>query len=555
MKKKIIYGASLFFMLALAGCSEKQNSEKSNSSPESVAEEKETKKELTWNEYSNEQKEKKVNETLSEKNLGHYPVSPIIEELDYLYQNTGYTMGEFNAALDESIKKLEQLKLVEVIDRYGDDYFTEEDNLLSHDIHHVYEKDNKVFVLHGTSSSEDNLFLSVAEDGVWVKKDIPIRSNDVKIPNTIYDTDQRVSRLNSSTKHSPSGSRFYGNHKYTFFRSNVIGSPIIMADLEFDETGLVSEKIILEADGDNIYLAKTDTDSPAFLFEKKNGNEKSLKVYVNYDFSKPKYEVQVQSRYYGSIIHGNTNDLYINLTRGLLTYGDEDTGQLDLNSGEPIWDGDGQEKFWDLEFDTNTFESYAEDLMTITDAESNSIAKYNGDLELVGEELPIPIELDVDPGASFRGYKQTVTEDEIHIWQPVTYKNKIHLQLVRIAKGIDSGSSGSEETQGNVSNETSTNKNESLPSDLDPTLKKLVGEWETSAQDHYSMEFKADGTLNFHFNERNEVMKGSFKLDGQTLTIITPDKTSEHEIVLVGKDELQLSSKETGKLIHYTKVK
>src|SRR5690606_12934704 len=65
--------------------------------------------ELTWFEYSDEQKEELILEKVEKEEIGQYPAKGIVEGIDFLYANTDYSLDDFEEVLAESVESYERV--------------------------------------------------------------------------------------------------------------------------------------------------------------------------------------------------------------------------------------------------------------------------------------------------------------------------------------------------------------------------------------------------------------------------------------------------------------
>ncbi|SOC38612.1 hypothetical protein [Ureibacillus acetophenoni] len=425
MKKAFIFPTII--ILFLAACSSEQPEESiTNVSPTIEEEVEEVQEErLDWLGLSDEEKIKIVEEELETIGYGGYPVEEIIEKLDERYESGPdldfHFPDTFASIIDYEFK---EMKMVSWGQQYGDDYFAEDDE---HHIKHVIEDNENVYVIHGFNDFR-SLFYSVAKDGYWEERDVPLFANDI-LPNAI-----RNAGLNpESYDFFKVKVVYHNNHIYTLVRDKAyMDKNNILIDFVMSESGVVENGITQGVAYDPTFLI-TNKGKLALL----KGHGEEVGIFYVEDLTTP-IKTFTPTHDFSSRLALSTNtvdNVYYVEDSGLMYTGDSSLYILDTNNGQPVWDSFGQEYEYDFNVRKNLIDFITEDRFLFVNEKTDTITIHDTNLAIKGEEIDIPF--DIRTGSIRPEFWFTSNDTEFTIWNKIRYQGKSSLQFVKIRKGID----------------------------------------------------------------------------------------------------------------------
>jgi hypothetical protein len=439
IKKMLAYPVMLSSILLLAACSDKPNEETMISpkadgyydDTEVQAESTETEEEnrIEWAALTQEEKEKMVLDALDSSGYSGYPAEEVIEVFDDKYA-LGYYMesdfiDEFNGILETELK---ELKFVDGGNQYGNDSFTEYENSK---VSHVFEKDGKVFVLHGFS--EDPL-LSIAENGIWIVKDVLLfaEGDEGAVNNALTNIGLNPDKFDFYSYFSERV-LFHEDHVYMLVREKQDGSGRdtnnVIIDFLIGEKGAEINGAIQNVPYDPVFL-KTSKGKLAFM----KHTEDQVDLYYVDDNDNP-IATYKPSHAFRNIISLSTNTydrVYLYEDSGIMYVGDSTLFKLDTKTGEPVWDADGQEVQYDLNVGDSYVYFYTEDLLGVANKKSNTFTLYDENLSQKGQPMDLYINLQQQ-----QGFMVSSNNNNITFWSQKEFEGKPSLYYEIIRKGID----------------------------------------------------------------------------------------------------------------------
>jgi uncharacterized protein YecT (DUF1311 family) len=474
--KMWLYVLSSVLLAVLLGCSnDKEATKETNNDSKKTEVRKKEEKPKSWNQLSDEEKEEMVVLEMDKHNLGQLPTAKIIERIDYLYQNTGYTMSEIPAAFDEAFTYLSTMKEVEGVEIFGNSSFTDlEIDFPTIDL--IKEEGNKVSVVF---SKGDLVYLSVAQDGEWIKKDVSLfGSGDLFLKN-LYITDD-----------------------YLYVISEDLLKPAEGKKYKYDENGLSQgetfnkriTEVVRTNHGDGLIL-ETDQ-KKQYEFMPSHQPESLVKFEDKHGLMD--LETHVDGHY------------FVDVENKKIYYGEQHLYQFDMAISEPLYDVNGQDKsvlfddYADCYLNSyGTSQIAAVCAMGYDHELTVKISTFDKNLDHFKEELDI-FSLMIDRKSDY--IEPTFTDTEIHLWDIDQFERKHVLKLARIEKGMDGITAESKEDSTTASSSKTTTSTITISqpdsSSTNTVKAEYVAKLKETEKKERNNEYQNDGqmTQDFGFN-------------------------------------------------------
>lgn len=422
----LILTFTLITLLAACGDEEKSDADNSESGKIPVTtESKSEEKEIYWNDLSEEEKERKVLEAIDSKVFPEsFNVQDIVEELnEYADVNPINMAIDFESVISgisESLAAPGEIEILTVNEQFGNDSYTEISGNY-HAIKRIVERDGTVYVFHTDDiQSAHNVYVSIAKDNIWITKD--------QLLHHYADASMYTDEINDAI----TGKEFEFPDYYRYFSNESIFSVIkeddksIIIESTFDETGITGSKIISQENIGTFAIVNTLNGEQLFMTDQNDGDVVHVNIYENTSLKDPAYSYDVKFEDYWDY---RSSYSFLDRDRNFLYSGDDsDTIKIDVTTGEPNWDAQGQLIKYDLPYDNSYFIGDDFGLIVTTEPDYDHkiyISRYDYELNVMNETLFI------DNGAmgshDFEG--GTRTNEELHVWREVEYKDQMSLQM------------------------------------------------------------------------------------------------------------------------------
>lgn len=425
MKKfYLILTFTLITLLAACGDEEKSDADNSESGKIPVtAESKSEEKEIYWNDLSEEEKERKVQEAIDSKVFPEsFNVQDIVEELNKYADvnpiNMAIDFESVISGISESLAAPGEIEILTVNEQLGNDSFTETD----HPIIKIIEKDDTVFVFHG-HSGYTAFYLSVAKDNKWIFKDKLIHDGEEV---SMYSEDIQQTLIEQEMQYGGNTYRYYTQGSVIEHKINDHINKSIVIESTFDETGITGSKIISQEYFEAFSIVNTLGGEQLFMTELADGDLTHVNIYEDTNLNNSIYSYDVKFKDYWKL---RSNYTFLDRDRNFLYTGDDSvTIKIDVTTGEPNWDAQGHLIEYDIPYDNSYF--IGDDFGLIVTSEPDYdhkiyISRYDYDLNMMNESLFI------DNGATgshdFEGGAKT--NEELHVWREVEYKDQRSIQM------------------------------------------------------------------------------------------------------------------------------